>query len=239
MKELEKVYRGLIDWMVKHPQEVLAHRRQFHERLLKKRFIQSDGAMQTTLMPVFLRRKSLEKIRTTALVLDRVIDKVIDLYFEDAYVREYFPIHYEIPREWIHADAGYRKPTVLNRLDVLFDGKNLKYIEFNTDNPGGKGWVDMLEQLYLEHPMYKDLIDFSDTRERAIVQTQFEAVKRCVESFDGGKPRVALVAFGGLASRGDEEIVRDYFIERGVEANLLDPRDCTPTGCGSTPSCGV
>jgi glutathionylspermidine synthase len=225
MKELEKTYRGLIDWMVKHPQEVLTSRKHLQEKLIKKRFIYGDAAMQTTLMPVFLKRKSLEKIRSTSLVLDRVIDKVIDLYFEDEYVREYFPNHYEIPREWVHAPTGYTKPTVLNRLDVLFDGKNLKYIEFNTDNPGGKGWVDMLEHLYLNHPMYHELIDFSDARPRSIVAAQFDAVMRCCQEFGIDHPRVALVGFSGLGSRGDEEIVRDYFIERGVETNLLDPRD--------------
>lgn len=227
MRDLEKTYKSLTDWMLKHPQEVLTNRRHLQEKLLKKRFLYGDSAMQTTLMPVFLKRKSLEKIRYTSEVLDRVIDKVIDLYFVDEAVREYFPAHYEVPAEWIHADPGYKKATLLNRLDVLFDGKNLKYIEFNTDNPGGKGWVDMLEHLYINHPMYQDFIDFSDVGDRSIVRAQFNAVMKAFEQWgpQESKPRVALVGFSGMGSRGDEEIVRDYFIEQGVEANLLDPRD--------------
>lgn len=227
MRDLEKAYKSLTDWMIKHPQDVLSSRRQLQEKLLKKRFLYGDSAMQTTLMPVFLKRKSLEKIRYTSAVLDRVIDKVIDLYFVDEYVREYFPSHYEVPREWLHADPGYKKSTLLNRLDVIFDGKTLKYIEFNTDNPGGKGWVDMLEHLYLSHPLYSDFIDFSDVGDRSIVKAQFNAVMKAMEAYSvaESKPRVALVSFSGMGSRGDEEIVRDYFIEQGVESNLIDPRD--------------
>lgn len=227
MKDLDRAWKSLSDWMVKHPQEALTSRRELQEKLIKKRFVYGDSAMQTTLMPLYLKRKSMEKIKYASLVLDRIVDKVVNLYFTDEHVREYFPTHYEVPHEWLHSDPGYLKATLLNRLDVLFDGKNLKFIEFNTDNPGGKGWVDMLEHLFLSHPMYRELADFSDMNDRSIVGAQFKATMRAYEQFGGAesKPRVALVGFSGLSNRGDEEIVRDYFIEHGVEANLLDPRD--------------
>ncbi|MBC7476093.1 MAG: hypothetical protein H7263_17555, partial [Candidatus Sericytochromatia bacterium] len=42
----------------------------------------------------------------------------------------------------------------------------------------------------------------------------------------GDNPRLALVDFGSAGgSRGDVEIIRDYFIEHGVEANVIDARD--------------
>ncbi len=225
MQELEKTYRTLRDWMMEHPKEVLESRFELQERLHKKRFFYGDSTMPTTMMPLFLKPSSLERIRRAAMVLDGVIDKVVRLYFEDERVRSSFPLHFEIPRAWFQADPGYEKPTMLNRLDVLFDGENLKFIEFNTDNPGGKGWVDVLEDLFINHPLYKDFIDFSDQAPQGILAREFEAIMGAMEAFGAPKPRIALVAFDGSGGRGDEEIVRDYFIERGVEANLLDPRD--------------
>lgn len=226
MRELERTYRDLVNWMVKHPLEVLSARRDIQSRLLKKRFVYGDSAMQTTLMPIFLKRQSLEKIRRTSEILDALIEKVIRLYFVDPYVRGYYPIHFEIPKEWLHAESGFKRASVISRHDILFDGKNLKFIEFNTDNPGGKGWTDLLELAFREHPLYRDLTDFSDVGDRSVLKGLMDAVMISNEEFGGpSKPRIALTSFRDTGSRGDEEIVRDYFIEHGVEANLLDARD--------------
>lgn len=226
MRELEKTFRTLVQWMVKHPHEVLAARQEVQLKLLKKRFVYGDSAMQTTLTPVFLKRKSLDKIRRTSEILDALIEKVIALYFTDPYVRGYYPIHFEIPREWLHSETGYRRASVISRHDILFDGKNLKFIEFNTDNPGGKGWTDLLELVFREHPLYRDLIDFTEVTDRPVLRGLMESVLRCNEEFGGpSRPRIALTSFRDTGSRGDEEIVRDYFIEHGIEANLLDARD--------------
>lgn len=226
MRELEKTYRDLVQWMVKHPLDVLEARRDIQYRLLKKRFVYGDSAMQTTLMPMFLKRQSLEKIRRTSEILDALIEKVIRLYFEDPYVRGYYPIHFELPKEWLLSETGYQRASVISRHDILFDGKNLKFIEFNTDNPGGKGWTDLLELVFKEHPLYRELTDFSDGQERNVLKGLMDSVLQCNQEFGGpSKPRIAVTSFRDMGSRGDEEIVRDYFVEHGVEANLLDARD--------------
>jgi glutathionylspermidine synthase len=226
VRDLEKTYRDLMNWMVKNPDDVLAARQEIQFKLIKKRFVYGDSTMQTTLMPIFLKRESLEKIRRTSEILDGVIEKVIRLYFDDEYVRSYYPIHFEVPRSWLHSDTGYVRASTINRHDVLFDGKTLKYIEFNTDNPGGKGWTDLLEQLFRQHPLYKDLIDYSADGDRRVLHGIMDALLQANQEAGGpSKPRIALVSFRDLGSRGDEEIVRDFFIEKGLETNLIDPRD--------------
>jgi hypothetical protein len=233
VQHLDKAYRDLSRWMVKHPKEVIRQRQEFSAQLIKKRCVYGEATMKTTLMPLFLKPKSLELISKVAMELDRVIDKVIGLYFEDPSIRDYFPYH-DVPKEWIEHDPGYKKPTVINRLDALFDGKTLKFIEFNADNPGGRGWTDMYEDVYRQHPLYKDLIGSFGTRaDRPIAQGVFNSMSRCLAEYQGRDPaepppkgtRMAIATFSGSGAHGDEEIVRDFFIERGVETNLIDPRD--------------
>jgi len=227
MKELSKNYKELMNWMVKNPSETIKYRQEFQERVIKKRCFYGNSAMPTTLMPMFLKPKSLEFIKYTCEVADRIIEKTINLYFTDEYVRDYFSFHPVIPKEWISIDPGYKKHTVINRLDILFDGKNLKFLEFNTDNPGGRGWTDIYEELYRENPMYKKMIEeFAIDTRKSVVKGEFEAMLSCFNEmgFDE-KPRLALVDFSSVGSRGDIEIIRDYFIENGVEANIIDARD--------------
>jgi glutathionylspermidine synthase len=227
MKELTKSYKELMNWMVKNPGDVIKQRQEFQERVIKKRCFYGNSAMPTTLMPLFLKQKSLQQIKYACEVADQIIERTLDLYFTDDYVKEYFAHHPVIPREWLHANPGYKKHTIINRLDILFDGKNLRFVEFNTDNPGGRGWTDIYEELYSESPLYKGLIqDFGQASERNIVKGEFEALMSCFKEMKiKDKPRLALVDFSSSGVRGDTEIIRDYFIEHGVEANIIDARD--------------
>lgn len=227
MKELIKSYKELTNWMVKNPEEVVKQRQEFQERVIKKRCFYGNSAMPTTLMPLFLKQKSLNLIKYACEVADTIIERALGLYETDDYVREYFALHPSIPREWINIDPGYKKTTIINRLDILFDGKNLRFVEFNTDNPGGRGWTDIYEELYKENSMYKGLIEeFAVPTDRNIVKGEFDAMMSCFKEMGiKDNPRLALVDFSTAGSRGDVEIIRDYFIEKGVEANIIDGRD--------------
>jgi glutathionylspermidine synthase len=227
MKELTKSYKELMNWMSKNPGEVIKQRQEFQDRVIKKRCFYGNSAMPTTLMPLFLKQKSVQAIKYACEVADTIIERTIDLYFKDDYVREYFSFHPSIPKEWLHSDPGYIKNTIINRLDILFDGKNIKFVEFNTDNPGGRGWTDTYEDLYKESSLYKDLIsEFAVPTDRNIVKGEFDAILSCFKEMNiSDPPRLALVEFSSSGVRGDVEIIRDYFIEHGVEANIIDGRD--------------
>jgi len=220
--------QALTDWMVAHPREVMKHRQHFMQQLIKRRCSYGDGGiLPVTLAPMFLKQSSLERIAKAAEDLDLILDKAIQLYFQDDYVKSYFP-YPDIPLEWISWDPGYKKPTVLSRHDALYDGTNLKFIEFNTDNPGGRGWLDTYDDLLIHSPIYKDLIaEYCQVRNRPMLHALKESLLSCYREWGGNKehPRVALVSFKEFLPGSDNEIVRDYLIEHGIEANFIDPRE--------------
>lgn len=225
--ELDKEYRRLMNWMVKNPTETLKARKDFQEKVIKRRCVYDAAPFHLTLMPLFVKEKSYKLLKETTEVMDRIIDKVLNLYYKEAYIRDYFPF-WQLPKEWIDADPGYLKPTVINRHDVLYDGKNLKFIEFNTDNPGGIGWTDIYEDLYREHPLYKELINkYSISTKRAIVKELFNSSLECYKEMGfSEEPRLCLVNFRDIGgNHAETEVIRDYFVENGVEANIVDTRD--------------
>jgi hypothetical protein len=224
--ELDKEYKKLMNWMVKNPEEALSARREFQERVLKSRCIYGTTPFSFTLMPLFLKEKSHHLLKDATEMMDTLVDKVVSLVFTDPYVKGYFPYWY-LPPEWIYADPVYKKPTVFNRHDVLFDGKNLKFIEFNTDNPGGVGWTDIFEDLYRDHPLYKDLIEhYGLSARRSIISGFYDAALKCYgEMGFSEKPRLALASFRDIPGHSESDIIRDYFIEHGIEANFVDARD--------------
>lgn len=224
----EAAEQEVIAWMQANPKEVIKHRKQFMQQLVKRRCSLGEGnILPVTLAPMFLKQSSMERIAQVAEQLDKILDKAIHLYFEDPYVRSYFP-YPEIPLEWIQWDPGYLKPTRLSRHDALFDGKTLKFIEFNTDNPGGRGWVDTYEDLARQSPLYKDLIaKYCPAPDRPMLHALKDTLLEAYAEWGGKKkkPRVAIVSFKEMVPGSDNEIVRDFLIEQGLEANLVDARD--------------
>lgn len=221
--------RKVIDWMLEHPMEVLRERQSFLKQLQKKRcsYGREGGVLPITMTPLLLTHDQVRKVATVAETLDRVVDKVIKAYLEDEFVRTYFP-YTDIPKEWIEWDPGYKKPTVLNRHDALYDGKTLKFIEFNCDNPGGRGWADTYELLYMDFPIYKPFLrEFVVAPHRSIMSAQMEALLASYREFGGTKrsPRIALVSWKQFLAGSDNEIVRDFLIEHGVESNFVDARE--------------
>jgi hypothetical protein len=227
-QHFDEADKALTQWMIDHPREVIKYRQDFMQQLLKKRCSYGEGGiLPVTLSPMFLKHDSVKLIADVAETLDRTLDKAIKLYFEDEYIQSYFP-YPDIPLEWIHWNYRYSKPTVLNRHDALYDGKTLKFIEFNTDNPGGRGWLDTYEDLLINSPLYKELIaDYAVTSDRPMLYALKESLLKCYREWGGTKerPRVALVSFKEFLSGSDSEIVRDYLIEHGIEANFVDPRE--------------
>lgn len=219
----------LIQWMKSNPVEVINQRKEMLEKLAKRRcsYGRDGGTMPITLTPLFMSQSSIDWIARIGEMFDRIIDKVVDLYRDDAYVRSQFRYN-DIPSEWLDWDPGYNKPTVLNRHDALFDGKDLKFIEFNTDNPGGRAWCDTLEDIFRSYPMYQDLIaNFSKAADRPMLRDGLKALLDCYRNAGGTKekPRIAIVSFKEYLPGSDNEITRDYFVENGFDTHCIDSRD--------------
>lgn len=217
------------EWMLANPKEVIKERTAFLEKLNKKRCSYGENtALPISLTPVFLKDSTVKLIADVGETLDRALDKVCDAYLAgDENVKSYIP-YPEIPEEWIDWDPGYKKPTVINRHDALFDGKELRFIEFNTDMPGGRGWIGVYEELFAQQSYCKDLIDnFVNPKRPNTIKMFLDSFLNCYKEFGGKKknPRIGIVSFKSYLVGSDAEIVRDYMIENGYEANYLDPRE--------------
>lgn len=222
--------KDLVEWMLTNPGEVQKQRQDCLRRLQKTRcsYGRHGGGLPLTLVPMVLTQESVGLLRRVSEVLDRVCDKMIMAYVNHAEVRKWFP-YPDIPTEWIMWDPGFPKPTVINRHDAIFDGKSLKFIEFNCDNPGARAWADHYEAAFKSIPMYADRLGhYWKPAERPMLKAMLELFQRYFDAYGNGrakKPRVALTSFKEFLPGSEWEIIRDYLIEHGMESNFVDSRD--------------
>jgi len=220
--------KAMEEWMLSHPKEIIRERTDFLSKLNKKRCSYGEGtALPISLTPVFLKDSTVQLISSVAEILDRALDKVIDAYPTDERVRSYFP-YLDIPEEWVSWNPGFKKPTVINRHDALFNGEELQFIEFNTDMPGGRGWIGVYEELFSNQSYCSDLIKrFVNPKRPHVMEEFLNSLLHCYKEYGGKKknPRIGITSFKSYLVGSDAEIVRDFMIERGFEANFLDPRE--------------
>jgi hypothetical protein len=220
----------LIEWMLNNPGEVQKQRQACLKKLQKWRcsYGRHGAGIPLTLVPMVLTHESVDWIRQVSEVLDSACDTMINAYVNDPEVREWFP-YPDIPHEWMMWDPGFPKPTVINRHDAIFDGKTLKFIEFNCDNPGARAWADHYEAVFKSVPMYADRLGKHWLpAERPMLKSMLEIFQNYWDKHGSGRkkrPRVAISTFKEFLPGSEWEIIRDYLIEHGMEANFIDSRD--------------
>lgn len=182
-----------------------------------------EKQLPVALMPLMMNAREMQLIKHTSEVLYRAIQKTILAGFSSPQIRSYLGQE-ELPREWIESDPGYPAPALVTRLDVLFDGETLKYIEFNADNPGMRGMTDILYAAVAEHPYYKDLLIHHHPPK--VMESLLEAIKSAYRQFQSQdrNPTVALIDYENSSTEFDARLEADFFQRNGLKAILADPR---------------
>ncbi len=222
-----KAYEKLIKEMIDNQEKTLSLHDNIKEELRIRKCIFEGEPFKLALVPLILKKKDIDLITSVSETLYRIINKIIRASSCDKNMEAYFS-YKDIPAEWISIDKGYKEHAVITRLDALYDGKNLKFLEFNTDNPGGKGWNDIFEEIILSHGAYRELFPSGiSLHTKSVTDGLFKAVMKSSLDFwgSGEKPSVAIIDYRESQFLGDGEIVKDYFLSKNVHAELVDPRD--------------
>jgi len=220
-------YEKLIKEMIDNQEQTLNMYEELKEELRIRKCVFEGEPFKLALVPLILKKKDIDLLTYVSEILYKIINKIIMASSCDNNMEPYFS-YKDIPAEWISVDKGYKEHAVITRLDALYDGKNLKFLEFNTDNPGGKGWNDIFEEIVLCHGAYRELFPSGISLHRkSVVDGLFKAVMKSSLDFwgPGEKPSVAIIDYRESRFLGDGEIVKDYFLSQNVHTELVDPRD--------------
>ena len=222
-----KAYENLIKYMIDNQEKTLNLYDDIKEELKIRKCVFEGEPFKLALVPLILKKKDTLLLTHVSEIFYRIINKIIKASAYDKNMEQYFS-YKDIPEEWLSVDKGYKEHAVITRLDALYDGKNLKFLEFNTDNPGGKGWNDIFEEIILSHGAYRELFPSGiNLHKKSVVDGLFKAVMKSSSDFWGPeeKTSVAIIDYRESQFLGDGEIVKDYFLSQNVHAELVDSRD--------------
>jgi hypothetical protein len=130
----------------------------------------------------------------------------------------------EAEARWIAVDPG-EPDVLLSRLDAFVTPEGPRFIEVNSDAPAGFGYGDRMAELIAELPVFRAFADRFSVSYAASGAGLVEAVVGLWRRRGGnGLPVVAIVDFGDVKTRADQEILRESFAAKGVACLVDDPR---------------
>jgi uncharacterized circularly permuted ATP-grasp superfamily protein len=110
----------------------------------------------------------------------------------------------------------------LSRVDGFVTPEGIRFIEINSDAPAGFGYADRMTEVFTQLP----LVAAMKTDDSLSVIGSVDAlVAELRTQARVASPRVAIVDMRTVRTRPDQEILREEFLERGLDAVLVDPRD--------------
>ncbi|MBI4971940.1 MAG: glutathionylspermidine synthase family protein [Candidatus Omnitrophica bacterium] len=200
---------------------------QFEERVHQSLFKYGRFAIPTFFKPYFLTPRQEKLIKNVTETMARILEKVIQIYFEEPQLRRLFNLSKEAA-ELIAIDPGYKRNVNVARFDSFLEGENLKLIELNTDSPAGMGYADLLEDIFFETHELEDFFHAFHFRRDNRRQKLLESLLGAYGEFQGGSthhPRIAIVDWRTVRTRPEFEALKAFFEERGYPTTIADPRD--------------
>ncbi len=205
----------------------------FHERGCVIR--NDDGVNQTFpvfIKPYFVTRPAMDEIARVSNLLMNVLEKVSNLYFEDDKFKPMFNLT-DKETELVQSDPGTQRKVWITRNDAFMDPEMsyLKFIEFNTDSPGGPMYSDvqtaLIEQTDIMDELRKKYYFSSD---RFVPQILYNLL-RAYREYGGKKelPNIAVVSDKAVTYPEFLLIVED-FKRQGFTAAFSTPDGITYDG---------
>jgi glutathionylspermidine synthase len=175
------------------------------------------------LMPHFVSRGQLGRVKRAVACLSGVLDRFCDAYAEDERLRDELAVP-AAEDALIRLDPGFSRPLKICRLDAFLQGYDVKFLEFNADSPAGIGYTDVLyEGLQRSISLPRVSAEF-ETSYTPMLPVLVETLMSAYRELRGERgelpetPRLALVDVAGSPSVPEFRIICGAAKRAGIEA---------------------
>jgi hypothetical protein len=128
-------------------------------------------------------------------------------------------------------EPGFKCPAVTTRLDAFVHGAEIKFVEYNAENPSSLTDQEGLNQVLLAVPAMQALAARYRLRPLTPAASLLRALVATFHEWGGhGAPHIAIVDWAELPTASEFILLRDYFGSCGVPTVICTPDELEYTG---------
>ncbi len=195
-------------------------------RMRERRLTFGGRLLCPFLRPFFLDPRDEQRVRHAAETLWRLGERVAAAARErPALMKELGLSDAEIALAEI--DPGYAVTSTAARADAFILPGSLQFAEYNGESPAGPGYSQRLAELFDGEPIMQRFKRDFDVRFYTPIVHLLEALLESYRDWGGtsSPPRIAIVDWREVPTWSEFELLRDAFVDAGVPAVVVDPRD--------------
>lgn len=182
----------------------------------------------TVLRPRFLLAEQYHFLQQAVRQVMPAFDKAYRAALADERVRAQLHLN-DWEETMVREPFGYADPSPSARMDSFYlpDAGILQMTEYNAEIPAGQGYSDVLSEVFLG---LRAMGEFQNEYEVRPLPTRHLMLYALLDSYRqwGGRerPRIAILDWREVPTFSEFLLFQDYFTAQGIEARIVDPREC-------------
>ena len=202
--------------------ELFSH---LNEMMAASRLSYDGRALGVALRPHFLTRRQYDYLVHSTETLVSAFEKIGLAMLADPRVMDRAGL-LEMERRLVLVDPKIAHSTVTTRLDAFVHRDEVKFVEYNAENPSSLSDQSGLNQILFEVPALLAIAERYRLREFTSVDSLLKSLLETFREWGGNDvPNIAIVDWIDLPTASEFELLRNHFVGNGVPTIICSPDD--------------
>lgn len=182
-------------------------------------------ALGVSLRPHLLTREQHDRLAHASETLASAFETIVAALIETPSLMEQVGLR-EDERRMALINPGFRSSTITTRLDAFVHEDQIKFVEYNAENPSSLTDQAGLNQVTFEVRALQVLAERYRLWQFNPVESLLQSLLATYKEWGGaGTPNIAILDWADLPTAGEFELLRNYFVGRGVPAIICAPEE--------------
>jgi hypothetical protein len=205
--------------------ETLAPRvfEKLHDAMRANRLVYGDRPISVALRPHLLERSQFEAHKVVAELIARAFEKIAAAAVQFPALMTKLGLT-DAEQNVALIDPGFTRAAVTTRLDGFVHGQEIKFVEYNAENPSSLSDQEGLNRVLFELPAMSTLAQRYRLQQFSPVERLLATLLAVYREWNGnGVPNIAIVDWKNLPTANEFILLRDHFASRGVPTIICSP----------------
>jgi glutathionylspermidine synthase len=189
----------------------------------RNRLLYGERPIGIALRPHLLHEKQFRALSRAAQRVASALEKVATAVVQSPDLMNQLGLT-DAERNLALVDPGFSMAGVTTRLDAFVHGDEIKFVEYNAENPSSLPDQEELNRLLFELPVMATFARRYRLRQYSPVERLLETLVSTYREWGGtGVPNIAILDWENLPTSNEFILLRDHFAARGVPTIICSP----------------
>jgi len=191
----------------------------------RARLVYGERPIGVSLRPHLLEQRQFELLTKRAELIANALEKVAAAAVRCPSLMEELGLT-DAERKLALVDPGFSGAAITSRIDGFVHGEEIKFVEYNAENPSSLSDQEGLNRLLFELPEMSTFAERYHLRQFSPVEKLLEALIATYREWGGADiPNVAILDWKDLPTANEFVLLQDYFLSQGVRTIICSPED--------------